>query len=79
MTKSLVIGFSVLLVTAALAMPIKQRCGAPGRTCASTVDAGGDVHYYYEVEPFGVFLTESISGANIRWFYTSGEEIEKAR
>lgn len=79
MTKPLVIGISVLLVVAALAMPIKQRCGAPGRSCATAVDANGDVHYYYEVEPFGIFLIESVIGSNIPLYYTSGEEIERVR
>lgn len=79
MTKPLVIGISMLLVIAALAMPIKQRCGAPGRSCATAVDANGDVHYYYEVEPFGVFLLENALGSNIPWYYTSGEEIVRVR
>ncbi|MBY0387273.1 hypothetical protein [Mycobacterium pseudokansasii] len=67
--------FSVVLLIAALAMPIKQRCGTPSRSCASTMDPNGNVHYYYEVEPLGVFLLEMITGTNIRWYYTSGEEI----
>lgn len=79
MTKPLVIGISVLVVIAAWAMPIKQRCGAPGRSCATAVDANGDVHYFYEVEPFGVFLIESVTGSNIPLYYTSGEEIERVR
>lgn len=79
MTRPLVIGLSALLVVAALAMPIKQRCGAPGRSCATAVDANGDVHYYYEVEPFGIFLVESVIGSNIPLYYTSGEEIERVR
>ncbi|ORB51940.1 hypothetical protein BST40_09970 [Mycobacterium persicum] len=71
----LAVWFSVLLLIAALAMPIKQRCGTPSRSCASTLDANGNLHYYYEVEPLGVFLLEMITGTNIRWYYTSGEEI----
>lgn len=77
--KALMIGISVLLVLAALAMPIKQRCGAPGRTCATAVDASGNVHYYYEVEPFGVFIVESVFGSDVPLYYTSGEEIVKAQ
>lgn len=79
MTQPVVIGVSVLLVLAALAMPIKQRCGAPGRSCATTVDANGDVHYYYEVEPLGVLLFENMMGSNIPLYYTSGEEIVRVR
>ena len=77
--KALMIGISVLLVLGALAMPIKQRCGAPGRACATAVDATGNVHYYYEVEPFAVFIVESVFGSDIPWYYTSGEEIVKAQ
>lgn len=70
---------ALILAVAALAMPIKQRCGAPGRACASAQDAQGDVHYYYEVEPLAVFLLESVLGSNIPLFYTSGEEVVKQR
>ena len=77
--KTLIIGISVLLAMAALAMPIKQRCGAPGRTCATAVDAAGNVHYYYEVEPFGVLIVESVLGSDIPLYYTSGEEIVKVQ
>lgn len=63
---------------AALAIPIKARCGAPGYSCATAVDAQGNVHYYYEVEPLGVYLIEIITGSNIRFYYQSGEDLEKA-
>ncbi|OBJ86900.1 hypothetical protein [Mycobacterium asiaticum] len=79
MRTPLVIGISVLLVAAALAVPIKQRCGAPGRTCATAVDADGNVHYYYEVEPLAVFLLENVLGSDIPVFYTSGEEVERVK
>lgn len=69
---------AVVLVVAALAIPIKQRCGAPGRACATAQDAQGNVHYYYEVEPLAVFLLESAFGSNIPLFYTSGEDVVKA-
>ena len=52
-------GVAVVLVLAALAMPTKVRCGAPGYSCATAVDPQGNVHYYYEVEPVGVYLAES--------------------
>jgi hypothetical protein len=67
----------VAVVVAALAMPIKQRCGAPGRTCATAQDAQGNVHYYYEVEPVAIFLMESVLGSNIPLYYTSGEDVVK--
>jgi hypothetical protein len=74
----LAIAIALLLVIALLALPVKQRCGAPGFTCATGLDAQGYLHYYYEVEPLGVYLIESITGSNIRLYYKSGEEREKA-
>jgi hypothetical protein len=75
----IVIGIVVVLLIAALAVPVKQRCGAPGYSCATALDARGYVHYYYEVEPLGVYLAEIITGSNIRFFYNSGEDLEKVR
>lgn len=74
----LAVAIAVLLVFAVLAIPVKQRCGAPGYSCATAVDARGDVHYCYEVEPLGVYLAEVFAGSNIRIFYTSGEDVVKA-
>jgi hypothetical protein len=67
----------VLLLLGVLAIPVKQRCGAPGLSCTSAVDEQGNVHYYYEVEPFGVYLAEIFTGSNIRIYYTSGEDVVK--
>jgi hypothetical protein len=74
-----VVGIVVVLVLAVLAIPIKQRCGAPHYTCATAVDAQGYVHYYYEVEPLGVNLAEIVTGTNIRFFYKSGDELTKVQ
>jgi hypothetical protein len=74
-----VVGIVVVLLIAALAIPVKQRCGAPGYSCATALDAQGYVHYYYEVEPLGVYLAEIITGSSIRLYYTSGEELVKVR
>ncbi len=73
------VGIAVASVLAALAIPIKVRCGAPGYACATAVDAQGNVHYYYEVEPLGVYLAEIVTGSNIRLYYRSGDDLEKAR
>jgi len=74
----LTVGLLVALVIAVLAIPVKQRCGAPGLFCATAVDPQGNVHYYYEVEPLGVYLTEIAVGSNIRLFYSKGEDLVKA-
>jgi hypothetical protein len=68
----------IVLLLAVLAIPVKQRCGAPGLSCASALDERGNVHYYYEVEPLGVYLAEILTGSNIRIYYTSGEDVVKA-
>ena len=68
-----------MLVIAVLAFPIKARCGAPGLACATAVDAQGNVHYYYEVEPLGVYIAETFTGSNIRLYYRKGEDLEKVR
>jgi hypothetical protein len=69
---------AMALTLFALAAPVKQRCGAPGLSCATTVDVQGNLHYYYEVEPLGVYLAEIVTGSNIRLFYSSGEDLVKA-
>ncbi|CQD21362.1 hypothetical protein BN1232_05240 [Mycobacterium lentiflavum] len=75
----ILIGIIVMLVIGVLALPTKQRCGAPGLTCATALDKHGYVHFYYEVEPLGVYLAEIVTGSNIRLFYHSGEDLEKVR
>jgi hypothetical protein len=71
------IGIAVLLMTAALALPVKQRC--PQGPCATAPDARGDVHYHSEFEPLGILLIKSLLGVNIRLYYTSGEDVENVR
>ncbi|HEX5253762.1 MAG TPA: hypothetical protein VFW69_07785 [Mycobacterium sp.] len=75
----LLVGVAVTLLLAVLAVPIKQRCGAPGFSCASTLDNAGNIRYYYEVEPVGVYLAEIVTGTNITLFYTSGEDLVRAQ
>jgi hypothetical protein len=75
----IVVGIVVMLLIGVLAIPVKQRCGAPGYSCATALDAQGYVHYYYEVEPLGVYVAEIMTVSNIRLFYSSGEELVKVR
>ena len=74
----LTVAIAAALMIAVLAIPIKQRCGAPGLSCATAVDANRNVHYYYELEPLAVYLGEIITGSNIRFYYASGEDVVKA-
>jgi hypothetical protein len=71
------IGIAVLLMTAALALPVKQRC--PQGPCATAPDARGDVHYHSEFEPLGTLLIKSLTGVDIPLQYTSGEDLEHVR
>jgi hypothetical protein len=75
----LAVAIAALLVIAVLAIPVKQRCGAPGLSCARTLDPQGNIHYSYEVEPLGVYLAEIITGSNIRFYYTSDKDLVRAR
>lgn len=75
----LLVGVAIVVLLAVLAAPIKQRCGAPGFACASALDNDGNIHFYYEVEPVGVYLAEMVTGTNIALFYSSGEDVTKAR
>ena len=75
----LAIGIALAVAVALLAIPVKARCGAPGLACATAIDAQGNVHYYYEVEPLGVYIAETFTGSNIRFYYQSGEDLEKTR
>ncbi|MGO9351786.1 MAG: hypothetical protein ACLP3C_13530 [Mycobacterium sp.] len=56
------------MVIAVLAIPLQVRCGAPGLACATAVDAWGDIHFYYEVEPLGVYVAETFMGSNLRLY-----------
>ncbi|BBZ41751.1 hypothetical protein [Mycobacterium conspicuum] len=73
----LAVGIAVVVALAVLAIPTKVRCGAPGLACATAVDVQGNVHYYYEVEPLGVYLAEIATGSNVSLYYRSGEDLEK--
>jgi hypothetical protein len=75
----LTVVIAVAVFIAVLAIPVKQRCGAPGLACATAMDPRGNVHYYFEIEPVGVYLAEIVTGSNIRWYYISGEDLVRAR
>ncbi|HTX95476.1 MAG TPA: hypothetical protein VME67_11835 [Mycobacterium sp.] len=76
---SWIVGIALVVLVAVLAIPVKQRCGAPGLSCASALDVHGNIHYYYEVEPIAVYLAEIVIGSNVALYYESGEDIVKAR
>ena len=64
-----------LFIVLALLVPIKVRCGAPGAACAMPPTPGGTApRYYYEYEPLSVMLLESVTRANLPFYYSSGTE-----
>ena len=67
----------VALLIVLLAWPVTQRCGNPRYSCATAPDAQGFVHYYYEVQPLGVVIVNTVVGSDIRIHYSSGDQLEK--
>lgn len=71
------VGIAVVLVIGLLALPTKEKC--PKGLCVTAPDAQGNIHYYYEVKPLGAALIENITGTNLPFHYTSGDDFEKVR
>ena len=68
--KHWMIGVFIVLV---LLVPVKVRCGTPGAACAMPPTAGGTApRYYYEYEPLGVMLIESVTRSKLPVYYSSG-------
>jgi hypothetical protein len=71
-------GIAVAMVIALLAWPVKEVC--PNGPCTTAPDADGHVHRYYEVEPLGAIVLETITGKSLPLRYSTGEEkAEKVR
>jgi hypothetical protein len=56
----------------AIALPKKIECGYPGGTCQRIVDRRAC--QWYEVEPFGFYLLESVFGRDIGFAYSTGDD-----
>lgn len=59
-----------LVIVGAL-VPVRVTCGQLRSSCAAPGPAGA-VIYYYEVEPLGVTMVETLFGFNTRLYYYSG-------
>ncbi len=74
-TKLAVVGIAVGLLIGLLSWPIKYVC--PNGPCTSAPDADGYVHRYYEIQPFGASVIESI--VDDRWPLRYSAGVEKDR
>ena len=70
---------SLCCLAAALFFPVKITCGKIGYTCMPAPDANGYVSVYYEVEPLGITLLETVLGTNLRIAYSKGYDRYKIR
>ena len=63
---------SGFLLVGFLLIPVTTTCGVAGATCASPPRfEGDDPHYYFESEPLGINIIESLVGQNFRIYYRS--------
>jgi len=63
----------------ALFFPVKIPCGKIGYTCLRAPNSQGFVSRYYEVEPLGVTVIETVLGTNLRIAYSTGYDEYKLR
>ena len=59
--------------------PLKTQCGQVNYTCMPAPDPNGVAQLYYEVEPLGLSLIETLVGSNWRLYYWSGYDEVKVR
>jgi hypothetical protein len=64
----------LLILALMLAVPIQMQCGHLYYSCATAPDPGGTYRTYYEVEPLGITLIETLIGTNLQIYYWSGHE-----
>lgn len=72
--KRVVCTAAAILALLILLFPVHVTCGAPDYACATAPDQNGIFHTYYEVEPLGVMMLETIMHTNLPLFYWSGNE-----
>ena len=57
-----------------LAIPIQMQCGNLFYGCATAPGPDGIYYTYYEVEPLGITLIETLTRVNLYIYYWSGEQ-----
>ena len=70
---------SLCCLAATLLFPVKITCGKIGYTCMPALNANGYVSVYYEVEPLGITVLETVIGTNLRIAYSKGYDRRKIR
>ncbi|HMU91783.1 MAG TPA: hypothetical protein PLD33_04855 [Anaerolineales bacterium] len=65
----------ILIVAVILALiPVPMTCGHMFYGCATGPDMSGNYYTYYEVEPLGITLIETLIMTNLKIYYWSGKE-----
>jgi hypothetical protein len=64
----------LVILAIALAVPIPMQCGHLYYGCATAPDPGGTYYTYYEIEPLGVTLVETLTRMNLQVYYWAGRE-----
>jgi hypothetical protein len=75
----LLVALSLCCCGSALFFPVKIPCGKIGYTCLPAPDPNGFVSVYYEVEPLGITVIETVLGTNLRVAYSKGYDRRKIR
>ncbi|MBI3162089.1 MAG: hypothetical protein HYZ23_06250 [Chloroflexi bacterium] len=57
-----------------LLLPMRVTCGNMFYGCATAPDTDGYYYTYYEVEPLGITLVESLIQTNLRVYYWRGKD-----
>lgn len=65
---------ALLVLALLLAIPIPMTCGHLFYGCASAPDPAGIYRTYYEIEPLGITMLETLIGTNLYIYYWSGYE-----
>ncbi|OBJ52391.1 hypothetical protein [Mycobacterium sp. 1423905.2] len=74
--KPLLFGLVVIAVIVFIAWPVKKTC--PNGPCGGAPDAQGNVHRYYEVQPLGAVVIETVTDQHVPVSYHSGYEDQRA-
>lgn len=66
--------FLLVVVALLLAFPVRMPCGHLFYACATAPDATNTYYTYYEIEPLGITVLETLIGTNLQIAYWSGSE-----
>ena len=66
--------FLLVVVALLLAFPLHIGCGHLLYACVTAPDDTGTFYTYYEIEPLGITVVETLIGTNLGIAYWSGRE-----